>query len=50
MNYEKKQRKLNQSTIGDPTDRHKPTKGAFGKAHPLVKMKRVNLGQNWRLG
>lgn len=33
---------------GDSTDRHKQTKGAFGKAYPLVKMKRVNLGQNWR--
>jgi hypothetical protein len=30
--------------------RSKATKGAFGKAHPLVKMKRVNLGHNWRLG
>ena len=32
------------------TQKVKPTKGAFGKAHPLVKMKRVNLGHNWRLG
>ena len=50
MKFQRKQRLFYQSTIGDPADRHKPIKGAFGKAHPLVKMKRVNLGQNWRLG
>ena len=50
MNYVRKQRKLNQSTIGSPTKSDQKTKGAFGKPHPLVKMKRVNLGHNWRLG